>query len=174
MVAKGAASVAAATKRRVRGIGALLLFVWSLYVVVFHYLANLPVDAAMPRGVLARFWMQADVLTCIVFGAGVRCLMQYVEELITATSRAASDLVTTAPPTGSVSAKEKGGKKPAVASSPAVASGSVSVTASPTVASRPPFSSPLGKLNIVFVVVVVGMLSQRLPFVDHAGLYEPL
>lgn len=33
---------------------------WVLYIAVFHYLANLPVDAPMPRGVLARFWMQVS------------------------------------------------------------------------------------------------------------------
>ena len=56
--------------------GCALLLAWAMYVVVFHYLANLPVDAPMPLGVLARFWMQPDILTAIAAGRGLAALLQ--------------------------------------------------------------------------------------------------
>ncbi len=51
--------------------GFALLLTWLLYVAVFHYLANLPVDAAMPLGVLSRFWMQPDIITAVAIGRGL-------------------------------------------------------------------------------------------------------
>lgn len=54
--------------------GRLLVAMWLFYVVVFHYLANLPTDSPMALGVLARFWMQADALFCVAVGAGVATL----------------------------------------------------------------------------------------------------
>lgn len=68
-----------------QAVGIVLLAAWLLYVFGFHYLANLPVDAPMPRGVLARFWMQADVLTAVVFGVGIACLQWGVDRLLAAT-----------------------------------------------------------------------------------------
>ena len=44
------------------------------YVVVFHYLANLPTGGAMAEGVLARFWMQPDGAMFVVFGMGVAAI----------------------------------------------------------------------------------------------------
>jgi len=46
------------------------------YVVVFHYLANIPVGTPMADGVLARFWMQPDAAMATLFGTGCAALLQ--------------------------------------------------------------------------------------------------
>ena len=42
--------------------------------IVFHYLSNMPLDAALTYGVHARFWMQPLLVLCIATGVGVAWL----------------------------------------------------------------------------------------------------
>jgi hypothetical protein len=72
---KGRAAAAPACSRC--SAGAALVVAWLLYGGVFHYLANLPVDAAMPLGVLSRFWMQPDVLAVVVVGVAVNTVLSW-------------------------------------------------------------------------------------------------
>lgn len=62
--------------RRIRSVGFVVLGSWLTYIFGFLYLANIPVDDEMARGVLARFWMQADILSAVVFGVGFAGLFQ--------------------------------------------------------------------------------------------------
>mmetsp|Transcript_47218 Transcript_47218/g.78654 ORF Transcript_47218/g.78654 Transcript_47218/m.78654 type:complete len:442 (-) Transcript_47218:83-1408(-) len=51
-------------------LGRVLAVLFACYVVVFNYLANLPLDTAQFRGVFARFWMQPNILVLIWAGVG--------------------------------------------------------------------------------------------------------
>jgi hypothetical protein len=55
--------------------------VWTFvfYILVFHSLANLPLDSPMPFAVHARFWMQPNIILCIFSGCGVSSLIGGVE-----------------------------------------------------------------------------------------------
>lgn len=65
------AAVAAAWQDRRRGAWPLLVAACALfYVAAFHALANVDVSDLFLRGVLARFWMQADVAGCLLAGVG--------------------------------------------------------------------------------------------------------
>mmetsp|Transcript_17594 Transcript_17594/g.38508 ORF Transcript_17594/g.38508 Transcript_17594/m.38508 type:complete len:650 (-) Transcript_17594:860-2809(-) len=57
-------------KTKIKGTG-LLAGVLGFYLVVFHSLANLPLDKPMPREVHRRFWIQPHLLVCILAGAGL-------------------------------------------------------------------------------------------------------
>jgi hypothetical protein len=59
-----------ATRSWVRLLVASLVF----YIGVFHALANLPADDPLLLGVLARFWLQADLLVCVLAGIGFTVL----------------------------------------------------------------------------------------------------
>ena len=59
-----------ATRSWVRLVVASLVF----YLGAFHALANLPVDDHVLLGVLTRFWLQADVLVCVLAGIGFAVL----------------------------------------------------------------------------------------------------
>ena len=45
------------------------------YLVVFHALCNIPLGSAMHLGVLKRFWMQPQVVTCLFVGPGLRWVL---------------------------------------------------------------------------------------------------
>ena len=46
------------------------------YLVVFHALCNIPLGSAMHLGVLKRFWMQPQVVTCLFVGPGLRWVLR--------------------------------------------------------------------------------------------------
>lgn len=53
----------------------LVVVMWLLYITVFHSLANIDISqSAMGRGVVARFWMQVDLLTVVLVVYGLSCL----------------------------------------------------------------------------------------------------
>lgn len=49
-----------------------------LYIVVFHYLANLPIENPLHLGVQMRFWMQADVTVYVLAGVGLARLVSSI------------------------------------------------------------------------------------------------
>jgi hypothetical protein len=52
-------------------VGRALLLAWLLYTAVWHcVLSNLSLSAPMPRAVHSRFWMQPNLLLCILAGGG--------------------------------------------------------------------------------------------------------
>jgi hypothetical protein len=51
----------------------LLLFMYIFYMVVFHFLSNLPIEQALFFGVHIRFWMQPNAITAIFVGVGMLC-----------------------------------------------------------------------------------------------------
>ena len=46
----------------------VVLFAWAGYVAFFHWRSNLPLDHALYRGVLKRFYMQPNLLLSVVIG----------------------------------------------------------------------------------------------------------
>ena len=46
------------------------------YLVIFHALCNIPLGSAMHLGVLKRFWMQPQVVTCLFVGPGLRWVLR--------------------------------------------------------------------------------------------------
>lgn len=48
-----------------------LLFALALYLVVFHWLSNMPLDDPLLYGVHARFWMQPNILVFTFCGVGL-------------------------------------------------------------------------------------------------------
>jgi hypothetical protein len=61
---------------RERFLPAVMLAAFLCYVLVFHAMANLPVDDPFFRRVLARFWQQADVFLFAWLGMGFAALVQ--------------------------------------------------------------------------------------------------
>ena len=64
----------------------MILAAYLFYMLVFHYLANLPVDEALLFGVQARFWQQPNVIAFFWVGIGlswvtIRTLRQIIENL---------------------------------------------------------------------------------------------
>ena len=54
-----------------RGTCRLLLVSWLAYLIVFHALANFPLDDPFYLGIFMRFWQQADILIFLFAGLGV-------------------------------------------------------------------------------------------------------
>ena len=50
----------------------------ATYLIVFHSLANLPLDAPMPYEVHRRFWMQPALILCTWAGIGVRTFQIFI------------------------------------------------------------------------------------------------
>lgn len=48
-----------------------LLVALAVYVVIFHWLSNLPMDNPLLFGVHARFWMQPNIVVFVFCGAGI-------------------------------------------------------------------------------------------------------
>ncbi len=46
---------------------------YVFYMVVFHFLSNLPIEQALFFGVHIRFWMQPNAITAIFVGVGMLC-----------------------------------------------------------------------------------------------------
>jgi hypothetical protein len=51
----------------------LLLFMYIFYMVVFHFLSNLPIEQALFFGVHIRFWMQPNAICAVFVGVGMLC-----------------------------------------------------------------------------------------------------
>jgi hypothetical protein len=52
-----------------------VLAAWAVYLLVFHALANLPLDKPMPREVHRRFWMQPHLVVCLAVGLGLEAML---------------------------------------------------------------------------------------------------
>eukprot|EP00899_Mesostigma_viride_P018912 jgi/Mesvir1/27021/Mv20727-RA.1 len=62
--------------------GAVLLACLGLYTVLFHYLANLPLDNPLFMGVQARFWLQSYVPMFLLLGVGAAIILPHVTMVI--------------------------------------------------------------------------------------------
>eukprot|EP00750_Incisomonas_marina_P013886 INCI17561.3.p1 GENE.INCI17561.3~~INCI17561.3.p1 ORF type:complete len:685 (+),score=92.39 INCI17561.3:1325-3379(+) len=70
-------------------VGVAFFLTWLTYTVVFHYLANLPIEVSpMARGVFARFWMQPNMLLTPLLARGILVLAAPLH-VSTATARSA-------------------------------------------------------------------------------------
>lgn len=65
------ASVFASWDDKGRSAPIALLVALAVYVVVFHWLSNLPLDDPLLLGVHARFWMQPNIVIFVFCGAGI-------------------------------------------------------------------------------------------------------
>ena len=65
-----AAAAAAAATADTRLVGPLLVAMLAVYLVVFHTLANMPLDNKLLFGIHARFWMQPNMLVAVFAGVG--------------------------------------------------------------------------------------------------------
>ena len=54
-----------------RSVPFMILAAYLCYMLVFHYLANLPVDEGLLYGVQARFWQQPNVIAFLWVGIGL-------------------------------------------------------------------------------------------------------
>jgi len=53
-----------------------LFCTWLFYVIIFHYLSNMPLSQRLLFGVQARFWMQPNILVFIFSGVGLgKCMV---------------------------------------------------------------------------------------------------
>lgn len=63
------------TSRCTANIGLALAATLASYLVVFHFLANLPLRDPLLFGIFARFWMQPNIIVCIWFGVGLEAVL---------------------------------------------------------------------------------------------------
>jgi hypothetical protein len=96
---------AARGSRPVRNAGAVLLASWALYVFVFHYLANLPMDD-LHLGVQARFHMQGHIALCTAVGVGAHALAVLVAARVWPAAPTAIPQRADTPRTGSARARK--------------------------------------------------------------------
>uniref|UniRef100_A0A7S2RZI0 DUF2723 domain-containing protein n=1 Tax=Mucochytrium quahogii TaxID=96639 RepID=A0A7S2RZI0_9STRA len=64
--------------QRRHGLGVALVAAFVFYVLVFHFLSNMPLDQELLFGVQARFWMQPNLLAFYFAGCGLYVLFLYV------------------------------------------------------------------------------------------------
>ncbi|MBA4388845.1 MAG: hypothetical protein C0404_12755 [Verrucomicrobia bacterium] len=61
------------------GFVAFSALAFCFYMVVFHYLANLPIQQEFYQDIHSRFWQQANLPVCIWAGLGVAWMLAFVE-----------------------------------------------------------------------------------------------
>ncbi|HUF50023.1 MAG TPA: DUF2723 domain-containing protein [Longimicrobiales bacterium] len=60
--------------RTTRVIGVTTFAAWAAFLLVFHSLANLPLDQPLIHGVVARFWQAPNLFVCVWAGLGLASL----------------------------------------------------------------------------------------------------
>lgn len=58
--------------------GGVIAFAYFFYIIVFHLLANLPVDKPLFFGVQIRFWMQPHIIAFFWIAIGLHALLNFV------------------------------------------------------------------------------------------------
>src|ERR1051326_4733727 len=70
----------AAHNKKTAGLILTTIAAFCLYVIVFHALANLPLDDPLFLGIHMRFWQQATLLVCFWAGLGFAALAAFIPE----------------------------------------------------------------------------------------------
>jgi len=65
-----------------RNVGSALIMTYFFYLIIFHYLANLPMHEELLRGVQARFWMQPNMIVFLFAGAGVSLICEKLSPVV--------------------------------------------------------------------------------------------
>ncbi len=64
-----------------KGFTVITLVAFSFYVIVFHVLANVPIDQPLYLKIQSRFWQQANVFVCVWAGLGFGAAVAYLAGL---------------------------------------------------------------------------------------------
>jgi Protein of unknown function (DUF2723) len=71
----------AMTVRKNRGLALVTLIAFAFYLIVFHVLANVPIEQPLYLKIQSRFWQQSNLMVCIWAGLGFGLIAKYFQRL---------------------------------------------------------------------------------------------